>query len=287
VLQCQPLLKQLEHLHMLGHVVQRTYNLPVIWDVHPPKTQNTQEGLCFLFAGWCRHSCYVVDDINWDMMAPILPFYSPKLDLLRRSLDFTSFNGETGFQKDLDCFLSFLKNFLCCVTPYNDVINVLQMSWSFTLFQCVLGLARTGLIFTRIQEGAQLGGLTQSQNGQREPGIPYHVPSCWVPVGGAARWELTRGLGGLSGGAVRESGSVLRALFCGFVQCNSLFCIFAVPVPFVCCSVKLPLSRPTSFCLFSFHSSLHPGGGRGGLVALLLPAAENRTLHLVPNVGWG
>jgi len=40
-------------------------------------------------------------------------------------------------------------------------------------------LARTGLIFTRIQEGAQPGGLTQPQPGQTEPGIPYHVPSCW------------------------------------------------------------------------------------------------------------
>jgi len=49
----------------------------------------------------------------------------------------------------------------------------------------VLGSARTGLIFTRIQEGAQPGGLTQPQPGQTEQGIPYHVPSCWVPLGGA------------------------------------------------------------------------------------------------------
>jgi len=48
----------------------------------------------------------------------------------------------------------------------------------------VLGLARTGLIFTRIQEGAQPGGLTQPQPGQTEPGIPHHVPSRWVPGGG-------------------------------------------------------------------------------------------------------
>ena len=47
----------------------------------------------------------------------------------------------------------------------------------------VLGLARTGLIFTGLQEGAQPGGLTPP--GQAEPGIPYHVPSCWVPVGGS------------------------------------------------------------------------------------------------------
>jgi len=121
-----------------GHVVQRTYNLTVIWDMHPPKTHNTQEGRCFLFAGWWRHSCYFVDDIHGDLMVPILPFYPQKLDLLRRSLDFTSLNGETGFQKDLNYLLPFLKNFLRCVTPYNDVIDVLQMFWSFTLFQCSL-----------------------------------------------------------------------------------------------------------------------------------------------------
>ena len=108
-----------------GHVVQRTYNLAVIWDVHPPKTHNTQEGLCFLFAGWWRHSCYFVDDIHWDLTAPILPFYSPKLDLLPRSLDFISLNGETGFQKDLNYFLPFLKNNFCCITPHKVAINVL------------------------------------------------------------------------------------------------------------------------------------------------------------------
>jgi len=48
----------------------------------------------------------------------------------------------------------------------------------------VLGLARTGLIFTSIREGAQPGGLTQSQPGQTELGIPYHVLSCGVLVGG-------------------------------------------------------------------------------------------------------
>jgi len=59
--------------------------------------------------------------------------------------------------------------------------------------------------------------------------------------------------------AVGESSSVLQ-----FVLCILLICIIVIPVPFVCCSVKLPLSRPTGFCLF--HSSPHPSGGRGGLV---------------------
>ena len=91
-----------------------------------------------------------------------------------------------------------------------------------------------------------------------------------VLVGGAARRELARGSGACGAGAVRESGSV-------FLSCFLLICIVVVPVPSVCCSVKLPLSPPTGFCLFSFHSPPHRGGGRGGRVALLLPAAaENQ-----------
>jgi len=72
---------------------------------------------------------------------------------------------------DLIGSLRFDLNLLCIFT------------WSQRLF--VLGSARTGLIFTRIQEGAEPGGLTQP--GQTEQGIPYHVPSCWVPVGGELR----------------------------------------------------------------------------------------------------
>jgi len=76
--------------------------------------------------------------------------------------------------------------------------------------------------------------------------------------------------------AVVEGGSL------GCVVCVVFFpliCIVVVLVPFVCCSVKLPLSRPTSFCLFSSHSPLHPGGERGSRVALLLLAVPNYNSH--------
>ena len=99
------------------------------------------------------------------------------------------------------------------------------------------------------------------------------MPHAGFQWGGAGRGEITRGSGGHSGGSVRESGSVLWALFCCFVLCIPLFCIVVVPVPFVCCSVKLPLSRSTSFLPVSFHSPPHPGRGMGGRVVLLLPAA--------------
>jgi len=44
------------------------------------------------------------------------------------------FMEKNSFQKYLNYFLTFLKGFSCCVTPYNDVINILQVFWSFTPF---------------------------------------------------------------------------------------------------------------------------------------------------------
>jgi len=138
---------------------------------------------------------------------------------------------------------------------------------SLKSFIAVLGSARTGLIFAGIQEGAQLGGLTPP--GQTERGIPYHVPSRWVPVGGGSGVVGTHSrLGSAQWRSGRAALWVVR-----FVLCFHLICIVVVTVPFVCCSVKLPLSRPTSFCLFSSHSLPHPGRGRGGCMVLLLPAA--------------
>jgi len=121
----------------------------------------------------------------------------------------------------------------------------------------VLGLARTGLIFTRIQKGAQPGGLIQTS--QTEQGIPYHVLSRWVPVGG----ELGRG----NSLAAQEHAALVRSVRMAlwvvrFVLCFCLICIVVVPVPFVYCSVKLPLSRPTSLCLFlSILLRTAAGGG--------------------------
>jgi len=109
-------------------------------------------------------------------------------------------------------------------------------------YHVVPGSARTRLIFTRIQQGTQPDGLTPL--GQTEPGIPYHVPSCWVPVGGrgAGGQELIRGSGACAAVRSRRAALCCRALFFWFILCIPLFCIIVVPVPFVCCSVKLPLS---------------------------------------------
>jgi len=112
---------------------------------------------------------------------------------------------------------------------------------------CVLGSARTGLIFT---------GLTQPSPGQTEQGILYHVPHAGFRWGRAARRELTHGSGACGGGrGGRLSGS------CGLCCAFLLICIIVVTVLFVCCSVKLPLSRPTGFCLFLSILLRTPAGG--------------------------
>jgi len=134
---------------------------------------------------------------------------------------------------------------------------------SFVMVYCnvnlVLGPARTGLVFARIQEGAQPGGLTPPD--QTEQGIPYRVLSRWVPVGGE------QGGGNSLSVAGGESGSLCSAvLFCVFslsVSLSLLFPLFAVllncPYP----------DRPVSACFFLFSSAPRRGQGRphGAFVA--------------------
>jgi len=95
-------------------------------------------------------------------------------------------------------------------------------------------------------------GLTPP--GQTEPGIPYHVISRWVPVGGGGAAGTHSRLGSVR----RRCGLRMRVCFCRVFSLSiSLLFLF----PSVCCSVKLPLSRPTSFCLFLFIVLRMPAGG--------------------------
>jgi len=124
----------------------------------------------------------------------------------------------------------------------------------------VFGQDRVNFHRTPGRGTAGVWGLTPP--GQTEPSIPYHVPSCWVPVGGGC----AAGTHSRLGRARRhfgpgESGCVLQALFCWFVLCIPLICIIVVPVPFVCCSVNLPSSRPTIFRLFLSILLRTPVGG--------------------------
>jgi len=133
----------------------------------------------------------------------------------------------------------------------------------FTIKVCVLGSARTGLIFTRSQEGTQPGRLTQP--GQTEQGIPYHVLPCWVLVGG--RWAAERQLRLSRWWAVR----VLRStvLFCVFSLFVSLFLF-----PLFAVLLNCPYPDPSVFaCFFPFSSTPQRGkGGRATAWPFLLPA---------------
>ena len=121
----------------------------------------------------------------------------------------------------------------------------------------VLGSARTGLIFTRIQEGSQLGGLTLP-NLVKQSRVFHtmcrHAGFLWGGGSGAV------GTHSWFGRAQRWLGPRERFCSAGLFCVFPFFCIFVVTVPFVCCSVKLPLSRPTTFLPVSFHSPPPPEG---------------------------
>jgi len=92
----------------------------------------------------------------------------------------------------------------------------------------------------------------------------HHAGFQW---GGVGRQELTR----VSGARSVGPGECLSGL-CGL--CCVFTCIVVVTVPFVCCSVKLPLSRPTSFCLFLsilLHTLTGGGAAAGRFCCRLQP----------------
>ena len=106
----------------------------------------------------------------------------------------------------------------------NTLISCGTASHQFrNYYNTVLGLARTGLIFTGLQEGAQPGGWGLTPPGQTEPAIPYHVTSRWVPGEGAVRREITL--------AAWERAAPVRSKRAGlFLSCFLLICIVVVPV---------------------------------------------------------
>jgi len=115
-------------------------------------------------------------------------------------------------------------------------------------------------------------GLTPP--GQTEPGIPYHVKSRWVPVGG----EGAAGTHSRLGSAWRRSCPREQVCCASLCRIFSLFVSLLLLFPLFCCSVKLPLSRPTSVCLLlSILLRTLVGGGAAAWRFLLPAAAETKT----------
>ena len=150
--------------------------------------------------------------------------------------------------------LTHLRAYKCKISSHSSKLKRSQMCLQAKTEFTVLGSARIGLIFTKSQGGTQSGQLTQT--GQTNWLFDTMWSHAWFWGGRAGQEEVNR-----SSGVRRASDSVL----CVF----HYFCIYfldTVTVPFLCCSVKLPLSQPTSFdFLFWFPSP--PQRGRGDRVA--------------------
>lgn len=119
----------------------------VFWPAHDHFSDSWMTGVLYLnsFCVYdsvtlCSISCMMCRGTSSPTWVIRMPGEAPKnMDHLCRSLHSILFYGKTGFQKDLDYFLPFLKNFFGCIGLHTGIIDVLQVFCSFTLFQCSLG----------------------------------------------------------------------------------------------------------------------------------------------------
>jgi len=142
----------------------------------------------------------------------------------------------------------------------------------------ILGSDRTGLVFTRSQEGTQPGGLTQAD--QTEQGILYQVPSCFVPVEGE--------LGGRNSLAAREHTAAAAVGERGSVRSYCLCCVFSLSVsllllfPLFTVLLNCPYPDPPVFsCFFPFSSAPQQGERRPCGVFI---ACHNQTITVYNTV---
>jgi len=130
------------------------------------------------------------------------------------------------------------------------------------------------------------GGWGLTPPGQTEPGIPYHVPSRWVPVEGGGR----RGGNSL---AAREGAALVlfgraglwgRAVrCCVFPLSVSLLLLFPLFAVVLNCSYPDP---PVSASFFPFSSAPRWGEGRAR-DAFVAGGNRNQNINLAPRCGAG
>jgi len=143
----------------------------------------------------------------------------------------------------------------------------------------VLGLARTGLILTRSQEGTQPSRLTQP--GQTGQGIRYHVLSCWVLLGGER--------GGGKSVAALEARAAVGSETCSV---HSAVCFVCSPYQYCCCYFSLCLlfcytalipTRQFFACFLLLSSPLQQGREVGRAAAWPFVAGHGQTRRRLHN----
>jgi len=142
---------------------------------------------------------------------------------------------------------------------------------------CCPGFDQDRVNFHRTPERATAGGVGADPTwpNRSRYSIPWDVIAGFRCGGGAAATHSWLG------SVRRRCGPRERICFC---RVFSLSLSSLLLFPLFALLLNCPYPDPLVFCLFSFHSPPHPGGRRGGCVALLLPAAaETKTLvfHLL------
>lgn len=101
---------------LLAHLTGRANNQRVIWNMCPPKPHNSSKSLCFLFAGWWRHSSY-----SGIWCHPSCHFIPKRWMSCAGPLILVCFMVKPASGK-----ISTILNF-CSVALYDDVVSVLQL----------------------------------------------------------------------------------------------------------------------------------------------------------------
>ena len=134
------------------------------------------------------------------------------------------------------------------------------------------GFGQDRVNFHRTPGRGTAGGWGLTPPGQTEPGVPYPVPSRWVPGrgGGGAAQRSGNWLSRLGGTRLRCCAGERLSGSCGSLLCFLLICTVVVPVCLFAVLLNCPYpDPPVSASFFPFSSARRRGEGRprGAFVA--------------------
>ena len=138
----------------------------------------------------------------------------------------------------------------------------------------VLGLTRTGLILTGLQEGAQPGGGGWPHLAKQSP--VFHTMWRWVPVGGGRRGRNSLTAREHAAPVLSERAGLFCGLFCHVFSLSVSLLLF----PLFAVLLNCPYPDPPVFCLFIsilLRTAEGEGRPRGSFVA---GGSRNQNSHV-------